>query len=83
MKEYGKNLEKTLLFVDFSKAFDYIHRGKMKYILPAYGLLKEIVSAMIMLSMVRLLDGDADFNTQEESNSEEYPVRNHFAPSRN
>ena len=28
-----KNLEATLLFVDFSKVFDSIHRGKMEQIL--------------------------------------------------
>ena len=33
-----KNLEATILFVDFSKAFDSIHRGKMEQILLAYGL---------------------------------------------
>ena len=27
----AKNLEVTILFVDFSKAFDSIHRGKMLY----------------------------------------------------
>ena len=33
-----KNLQVTLLFVDFTKAFDSIHRGKMEQILLAYGL---------------------------------------------
>ena len=38
-KEYvQKNIEATLLFVDFSKAFDSMHRRKMKQILQAYGL---------------------------------------------
>ena len=32
---YAKNLEATILFVDFSKAFDSIHRGKMEQILLA------------------------------------------------
>ena len=36
----AKNLQATLLFVDFTKAFDSIHRGKMEQILLAYGLLK-------------------------------------------
>ena len=33
-----KNLQETLLFVDFTKAFDSIHRGKMEQILQVYGL---------------------------------------------
>ena len=32
-----------MLFVDFAKAFDSIHRGKMEPILLAFGLPKEIV----------------------------------------
>ena len=41
LKAYGqKNLLATLLFVDFTKAFDSIHRGKMEQILLAYGLPK-------------------------------------------
>ena len=32
----AKYLEATILFVDFSKAFDSIHRGKMEQILLAY-----------------------------------------------
>ena len=36
-----KNLEASILFVDFSKAFDSIHRGKMKQKLFAYGLSEE------------------------------------------
>ena len=45
----AKNLEATISFVDFSKAVDSIHRGKMEQILLAYGLPKEIVGAIIML----------------------------------
>ena len=37
----AKNLQATLLFVDFTKAFDSIHRGKMEQILLAYSLPKE------------------------------------------
>ena len=44
-----KNLETTILFVNFSKAFDSIHRGKMEQILLAYGLPKETVTAITML----------------------------------
>ena len=45
----AKNLKATLLFVDFSKAFDSIHKGKMKQILLAYGLTKVTVTAIMML----------------------------------
>ena len=46
---HAKNLEATLLFVDFPKTFDSIHRGKMKQIFLAYGLPKETVTAIMML----------------------------------
>ena len=42
----AENLEATLLFVDFSKAFDSIYRGRMEEILLAYGVLKETVTVM-------------------------------------
>ena len=45
----AKNLQETLLFVDFSKTFDSIHRGKMEQILLAYGLPKETVAAITIL----------------------------------
>ena len=62
----AKNLEATILFVDFAKAFDSIHRGKMKQILLARGLPKETVIAMIMLyrnTKVKVCspDGDTDY----------------------
>ena len=44
-----KNLEATILFVDFVKAFDSIHRGKMEQILLPYSLPKEAVAAIMML----------------------------------
>ena len=44
-----KNLQATLLFVDFTKTFDYIHRGKMEQILLAYGIPKETVAAITIL----------------------------------
>ena len=46
---HAKNLEATILFIDFSEAFDSIHRGKMEQILLAYGLPKEIIAAIMML----------------------------------
>ena len=62
----AKNLEATILFVDFTKDFDSIHRGKMKQILHAYRLPKETVAAIIMLyrnTKVKVCspDGDTDY----------------------
>ena len=37
----AKNLEATLLFVDFTKAFDSMHKRKMEQMLLAYGLLQK------------------------------------------
>ena len=53
-------------FVDFTKAFDSIHRGKMEQILLAYGLPKETVTAIMILYRntkvkVRSPDGDTDY----------------------
>ena len=63
-----KNQQATLLFVDFTKAFDSIHRGKMGQILLAYGLPKETVAAITILYRnakvkVRSPDGDTEFLT--------------------
>ena len=64
LKVYGqKKIQATLLFVDFTKAFDSIHRGKMEEILLAYGLPKETVAAITILYRnikvkVRSPDGD-------------------------
>ena len=62
----AKNLQATLLFVDFTKAFDSIHRGKMEQILLAYGLPKESVAAITILYRntkvkVRSPDGDTEY----------------------
>ena len=60
-----KTLEATILFVDFTKAVDSIHRGKTEQILLAYGLPKETVAAIMILYRntkvkVRSPDGDTD-----------------------
>ena len=66
LKVYGqKNLQATILFVDFTKAFDSIQRGKMEQILLAYGLPKETVAAIMILYRntkvkVRSPDEDTD-----------------------
>ena len=62
----AKNLQATILFVDFTKSFDSIHRGKMEQILLAYGLPKETVAAIMILYRntkvkVRSPDGDTDY----------------------
>ena len=63
---WAKNLQATLQFVDFTKAFDSIHRGKMEQILLAYGLQKETVAAITILYRntkvkVRSPDGDTEY----------------------
>ena len=67
MGAYGQNnLQAILLFVDFTKAFDSIHRGKMEQILLAYSLPKETVAAITILYRntrvkVRSPDGDTEY----------------------
>ena len=62
----ANNLQATLLFVDFIKAFDSIHRGKMEQILLAYGLPKETVAVITILYRntklkVRSPEGDTEY----------------------
>ena len=63
----SKSLHATILFVDFSKAFDSIYKGDMEQILLAYGLPKEKTIAAIMMLYrntkvsVRSPDGDTDY----------------------
>ena len=62
------NLTATLLFIDFSKTFDSIHRGKMAEILKAYGIPEKIINAIMIAykdtkSIVRSDDGDTEFIT--------------------
>ena len=59
----AKNLQVTILFVNFTKAFGFIHRGKMEQILLAYGIPKETVAEITILYRntkvkVRSPDGD-------------------------
>ena len=63
---WAKILPVTILFVDFTKAFDSIHRGKMEQILLAYGLPKATLRAIMILNRktkmkVRSPDGDSDY----------------------
>ena len=62
----AKNLDAAIVFIDFAKAFDSVHRGKLQQILLAYGIPSETVDAIMMLykntrSMVRSPDGDTAF----------------------
>ena len=67
LQAYGqKNLQATIPFSDFIKAFDSIHRGKMEQILLAYGIPKGTVAAIMILYRntivkVRSPDGDTDY----------------------
>ena len=62
----AKKLQATFLFVDFTKAFHSIHRGKIEQILLAYGLPKETVAAITILyrntkGKVRSPDGNPEY----------------------
>ena len=62
----AKNLQATISFVDFTKAFDSIHRGKIEQILLTYSLPKENVIAIMILYRntkvkVHSPDGDTDY----------------------
>ena len=60
----SKNLPATLLFIDFSKAFDSINREKMKDILIIYGIPTEIVNAILILYRnTRSMVGSPDCDT--------------------
>ena len=62
----AKNLQATLIFVDFTETFNSIHRGKMEQILLAYGIPKETVAAITSVYRntkvkVRSPDGDTEY----------------------
>ena len=61
----AKNLQAMIQFVDFSKAFDSIHRGKMEQILLAYSLPKETIAAiMILYKNTKVKVGSPDGDTE-------------------
>ena len=62
----AKNQQVTILFVNFTKAFDSIHREKIEQILLAYGLPKETVAAIRILYRntkvkIHSLDRDTEY----------------------
>ena len=62
----AKNLEATLLFIDFSKASDSIHRGKMEQYTTSVRSPSKTGTAITMLNnnmkiKIHLLDGNAEF----------------------
>ena len=62
----ANNLPAAILFLDFRKAFDSIHRGKMLKILKAYGIPDELVKAIAKMyenTRARVLspDGETDW----------------------
>ena len=62
---HAENLEATILFVNFAKAFDFIHREKMEQIQLANGLPKETGAAIMMLygnTKVKVSSPDGDSN---------------------
>ena len=56
----AKNIQATLLFVDFTKAFDSIHRGKMEQILLAYGLKVGVRGVMVIVVEIGHDDTSSD-----------------------
>ena len=59
----SNNVSCVLTFIDFKKAFHAIHRGKVKEILPAYGVPEKLVAAVTATysqtwAKVRTPDGD-------------------------
>ena len=44
-----KNIEAILIFIDFKKAFDTVHRGKILLILKSYGIPEELVTAISIM----------------------------------
>ena len=58
-----KNLPALFTFIDFKKAFDTVHRGKMFKILQAYGILDILVTAiknMYINTQAKVLSPDGE-----------------------
>ena len=65
LKEYVQKIFSQDLFIDFSKAFGLIHRGKMEWLLLVYGFLKKLLLllwwAIKHKNNGHLPDNDTDF----------------------
>ena len=61
----AKNLEATILFVDFTKAFDSVQGGRMEQILLAYAPPKPVAAIMMLNRNTKVKfrspDGDTDY----------------------
>ena len=62
----GYNLNAVIVFIDFKKAFDSVHRGKMLNILKAYGIPSKMVDVIALLysnTRARVItpDGETDW----------------------
>ena len=61
-----KNLEVIIIFINFMKAFNTIHRGNMLTILKAYGIPEELVTAIIMMyeyTIAKVITPDGETET--------------------
>ena len=62
----SKNLEAVIVFIDFKKAFDSVHRVTMLKILKAYGIPDRLISAVGLMyegTQARVItpDGETEF----------------------
>lgn len=55
-----KNLSAILVFIDFKKAFDTIHRGKLMKILKAYDRLVKAIEMLYMNTKAKALSPDGE-----------------------
>ena len=58
-----KNLSPIIIFIDFKKAFDTIHRSKLIRILQAYGVperLVRVIEVMYMDTKAKMLSTDGE-----------------------
>ena len=61
--KYTRKLPAVLIFIDFKKAFDILHRGKMLKILEAYSIpvkIVEFIRLMFEKKMAKVLTQDGE-----------------------
>ena len=59
----SRNMPAVLTFIDFKKAFDSVHRGKMFRILAAYGIPEQIISLIELMyskTMAKVISPDGE-----------------------